>query len=588
MAKKKVVVLGGGVAGMSSAHELIQRGYEVHVYERNNIYCGGKARSVNVPGTNLQHPDKFLPGEHGFRFFPGFYKHVTATMKEIPFRDANGKLQRKGCFANLVRTTRIMIARYKGPAIVTAASFPRNLSDVELLIHDMHGADSGLSTEEIKFFASKMWQLMTSSYTRRDNDYERIGWWEYLEAGRFSRAYRTLLVEGLTRTLVAAQAKTASTKTGGNILLQLLFNMMSPGVSTDRVLNGPTNDVWLDPWLQYLKDQGVHYHLGHEVTGIEYADGKIKHAKVKPIDGEEVKVEGDYFILATPVERAAPLLGEKILEADKTLANIKELAKDVAWMNGIQYYLNEDVKITNGHCIYSDSEWAVTSISQMQFWNGYDLSERYNGKVKGVLSVDVSDWTTTPYEGHVAEKYSPDDVAKLVFKQIQDSLRVNGEKILDPSMIVHHYVDRDIKWDRIKEQNTDEEPLLVNKINTWELRPEAYCDIPNLFFASDYVRTITDLATMEGANEAARRAVNALLQIDNSRATPCKIWPTKEPWIFAPLRAWDKSRYTKGRPYSAHIPWWLKLFMFFWGGAYMIIFFLRTAWFWLFGRWMKN
>jgi uncharacterized protein with NAD-binding domain and iron-sulfur cluster len=35
--------------------------------------------------------------------------------------------------------------------------------------------------------------------------------------------------------------------------------------------------------------------------------------------------------------------------------------------------------------------------------------------------------------------------------------------------------------------------------------------IPNLFLASDYVRTHTDLATMEGANEAARRAVNGLL-----------------------------------------------------------------------------
>ena len=36
--------------------------------------------------------------------------------------------------------------------------------------------------------------------------------------------------------------------------------------------------------------------------------------------------------------------------------------------------------------------------------------------------------------------------------------------------------------------------------------------IPNLFLASDYVQTFTDLATMEGANEAARRAVNGILE----------------------------------------------------------------------------
>ena len=55
-------------------------------------------------------------------------------------------------------------------------------------------------------------------------------------------------------------------------------------------------------------------------------------------------------------------------------------------------------------------------------------------------------------------------------------------------------------------------------MDSWRLRPEAATAIPNLFLASDYVRTHTDLATMEGANEAARRAVNAIL--DARAATP--------------------------------------------------------------------
>lgn len=599
MAAKKVVVLGGGVAGMSAAHELIRRGYDVHVYEKNKVYCGGKARSVNVPGTNTQHPDKYLPGEHGFRFFPGFYKHVTATMKQIPFRNRKGKLQRNGCFANLTPTSRIMIARYCKPPIITTASFPKNLKDMELLVHDMHGSDSGISPEGIKFFAERMWQLMTSSIARRDGDYEGIGWWDYLEADRFNENYKSLLVEGLTRTLVAAQAKTASTKTGGNVLLQLVFNMMSPGVNTDRVLNGPTNDVWLDPWFDYLKESGVKYHFGHEVTHIACDQGKIKSATIKPVDGEEFVVEGDHFILAAPVERAAPLLNDEILKADPTLGTLKELASDVAWMNGIQYYLNQDVEITNGHCIYSNSEWAVTSISQIQFWKDYDLSDRYNGKVKGILSVDVSDWETTRYKGKtdcknpdgnkdkkgkLAADCPPEEVAMLVWEQIEQSLNVGGAKVLDKSMIEHFYVDRDIKWNRIKEQNTDEEPLLVNKVNTWALRPESYCGIPNLFFASDYVRTNTDLATMEGANEAARRAVNGILAADDSSQAKCEIWPLEEPWFFSPLKWWDRRRFAKGLPYSMHPPWWLKIFMFFWGLVYMGIYLLKTLWFWITGR----
>ena len=39
---------------MSAAHELIERGFEVEVYDRNPLYPGGKARSIDVPKTNLQ------------------------------------------------------------------------------------------------------------------------------------------------------------------------------------------------------------------------------------------------------------------------------------------------------------------------------------------------------------------------------------------------------------------------------------------------------------------------------------------------------------------------------------------------------
>ena len=43
--------------------------------------------------------------------------------------------------------------------------------------------------------------------------------------------------------------------------------------------------------------------------------------------------------------------------------------------------------------------------------------------------------------------------------------------------------------------------------------------MPNLFLAGDYVQTDVDLATMEGANESARHAVNAILEASGSNAT---------------------------------------------------------------------
>ena len=102
--KPTVAVLGGGVGGLSAAHELGERGFAVSVYERQASF-GGKARSMAVPGSGTE-GRLDLPGEHGFRFFPGFYKHLPDTMSRIPFGESGAN-----CRDNLVQATRILLAR---------------------------------------------------------------------------------------------------------------------------------------------------------------------------------------------------------------------------------------------------------------------------------------------------------------------------------------------------------------------------------------------------------------------------------------------------------------------------------------------
>ena len=106
--QRTVAILGGGVGGLSAAHELAERGFAVTVYERQATF-GGKARSMSVPGSGTG-GRKDLPGEHGFRFFPGFYKHITDTMRRIPFGDRGAS-----CADNLVLATRILLARAGKP-----------------------------------------------------------------------------------------------------------------------------------------------------------------------------------------------------------------------------------------------------------------------------------------------------------------------------------------------------------------------------------------------------------------------------------------------------------------------------------------
>src|SRR5690242_11316298 len=80
---KTVYILGAGMGGLAGAHELLERGYQVVMYEREAA-PGGKARSQTIANTGGGNAARNLPAEHGFRFFPGFYRHVTDTMARIP------------------------------------------------------------------------------------------------------------------------------------------------------------------------------------------------------------------------------------------------------------------------------------------------------------------------------------------------------------------------------------------------------------------------------------------------------------------------------------------------------------------------
>jgi len=551
MGAKKVVVIGGGVAGMSAAHELVERGFDVEVLERNPDYVGGKARSVNVPGSNQIDPARYLPGEHGFRFFPGFYAHITDTMRRIPTDSGS-------VFDNLVSTESVMIAQAGDQPITVPVNFPKSLKELTVFFKGFQEMSQELSDDDIAYFSGRVWRLMTSCKARFDQEYDGISWWDFTGAEHRSPAYQRLLAGGLTRSLVACKAHTASTRTGGAIFLQLIYLMLDASSQhTDRVLNAPTNEAWLNPWIAHLKARGVRYTHGATVTELQVDAGKITGVRYTDAAGANQTARGDYYVLAVPVERAASLVSPALLALDPGLRNIIKLAPNVEWMNGIQFYLNTELDMHRGHTIFSDSNWALTSISQKQFWPDYDLSGRGNGKVVCVLSVDISDWETPgDFNGKAARDCTPEEIKAEVWAQLRQELNVDGREVLRDDMLEAYYLDSSIvpidthfteamqaglsgaEQDKLQKV-FNLEPLLVNQVNTWKMRPTAITKVPNLFLASDYVQTYTDLATMEGANEAARRAVNGILRVSRSGAQPCQLWPLQHPGWLTPFQCWD-------------------------------------------------
>ena len=535
--RQTVAIFGGGVAGLSAAHELAERGFQVRVYERKPG-LGGKARSISVPdsGSNGRLP---LPGEHGFRFFPGFYKHVIDTMRRTPY-GAHGNV-----FDNLTVASRMLLARAGQTEIAWIARRPRTVEDLRTFLMELF-TPFGVPLDELKFFVSRLLMVATSCAERRLTEYENIAWWDFIAAPRMSKAYQAYLGQGVTRSLVAMRAEESSTRTVGGTQLQLLYSFISPDGVFDRLLSGPTNDVWIYPWTQHLQNLGVEFHVGSRLTGIETDGNRAAGATVETGAGRS-EIKADFYIAALPVEVMAALVNDDLKRAAPSLANLDKLK--TRWMNGIQFYLSKDEPLVNGHVIYLDSPWALTSISQRQFWNKVDLTQYGDGKVNGILSVDISDWEAPGVVfGKPARECTAEQIKQEVWTQLKQHLNDSGTAPIDDDNLVSWFLDPDIEFPN-PGAATNAEPLLINTAGSLQYRPESQVELANFFVASDYVRTYTDIACMEAANEAARRAVNCLLLASGSTAPPAELWPLEEPAFLKPLQEIDRIRFKLGLPH---------------------------------------
>jgi hypothetical protein len=312
-----------------------------------------------------------------------------------------------------------------------------------------------------------------------------------------------------------------------------------------------------------------------------------EHVNPLPTRWDLADTEKDvhFYLFALPVEQMAYYVNRSttLTSYAPSLRKLIPLSASIDWMAGIQFYLRYPLKIAPGHIVCADSEWALTAIEQVQFWTNVALPN----DVQSILSVDISAWDK---KGRFVRKEaflcSKDEIAEEVWKQLKASFNRAGEQeiVRDESLVgtladSYHLDDSIVdRFDRKKQgafaqgldrvvaraaepalgdddlldqaaQNPDApfvfgdrlelnaEPLLINRPGTLELRPSVRTTIKNMFLAGDYVDTATNLACMEGANESARHAVNAILEAARSREEACQTWKFEDGEVLTKIAA---------------------------------------------------
>jgi uncharacterized protein with NAD-binding domain and iron-sulfur cluster len=203
-----------------------------------------------------------------------------------------------------------------------------------------------------------------------------------------------------------------------------------------------------------------------------------------------------------------------------------------------------------GHQVYADTPWALTAISQRQFWSGYDFETAAPDDIEGVLSVIASDWDSPGIlHGKPARNCTRAEIADEVWAQVKAHLNVAGQRLHDDLLVDWHLDDALVETENGVENRS---PLLLNTVGSLKNRPPADVAVENLTLASDYVRTNSDLASMESANEAGRRAANAIIRRHRG-GREASVWELEEPSVFDPFKRQDRLRYRLGLPHPAEV-----------------------------------
>jgi hypothetical protein len=462
--------------------------------------------NANAIWLELDIIEQRLPGEHGFRFFPSFYRHIEDTMRRISLFDGDRATGRTA-LDNLKPTVFQGIGFNKedkkelegkrtevgwdnsersfcqaeerrGPGTVVALNrdLPRSIQGLRDRTDRLVKRLGGTPKDAVLLFV-KLFRFMSTSPERRRKEYEGKTWAEFLELKKFSKAMQEQ-INSAARVLVAFSAKEADARTYGTIALQLLFDQLKDISKVDRTLNGPTSDAWLEPWRDYLERQGVRFFCrkvlrlardGEEVVPIFSGErnAAAPHDVYSASDPDRIVSQDgyrllthleqapgmrpDFYVLALNFERTrelvdalGPIDEKRAPDFAQLLRFSDKLPKDaLKYATGVQFFFDAKTSIGEGHMYFPQSKWGLSSISQSEFW-----SQRggFSDGYLGVLSVCVCSPGKNPDQ---PKKHSFWEVLKNGTEQVKSLQSPEANRYA----LVHHI------WKELTERISDTDKL---------------------------------------------------------------------------------------------------------------------------------
>lgn len=461
----KVSVFGAGVAGLTVAHEFSALGHDVDVYETND-QAGGFFRSRMKDG---------IASEYSWHGFAPWYHNTFDLVRQLDVRLSEG--------------IEWAVVPDDSPPIY---GVPR--------MFRMTPVDHFW----ILYVLGKVW----STDRRSREQYALVSAADTLKPLLSRTGYKTFVAT--FGPWIGSDWTNVSLHHMGHFFRK---NMIGVRNTAWKLLRGPSNDVWFDPWVEMLRNKGVRFHFRSSLVEMQFDDveNRITGAIVEDQQGPSV-VRADMYVVATNPYAAAEVIARTPeLARRPQLRLLKPLTQNAPHTQvSFRLIFADEIRFPKPRTafILTDSEFNLTLFAQEQVWYPDYIAP-------GVGSL----WTGTSCVGTVPGKLHGQPVETCTRKEFEEEVLYqiyrsaglhdlltaanNGKSLRD-----FHLVGFEVwhEWRFSRSGIIHAQPKWVNSVNTQPYEPEQITDVSNLRLAGAHTRTDADLWSVEAAVESGRRA----------------------------------------------------------------------------------
>lgn len=520
---KHVLIIGGGIAGLTTAHELVEQNYKVTLIERNNI-VGGLARTFQDSSK------KICPYEYSWRAYGQWYQNVYNIMKRIPFNDKNTVFDKLVVLQGGEKTCSKKIPEYNN----TFSQMP--LKDYLIILPLL-----------IKYSCS--------CDERNKSTFSNIGLREYIQHKKLSTEAENLIGK-IVGPYLGFDYHNAS-------VYDLLYCGEMMANNSDKHYNFnitslPTNYAWFDPWVRLLKSKGVSILLRTELVKINMNSIGNEINNILVIDKSKFHHEyqlmkADYYVNCT-----GPEILKKILEPYQFYKPIQSFYNNIHNVaeNGRQiqlsvyYYIDRKIFLEHKNTLayLPNTLWLLMVLSTGHIWGDNYMSQYCNESIKEIISVGICEpyvnglFIKKPWSQCTRDEIKIEAWYQLIndtdFKNnicIENNTELNNINIIQFTM-----------WDSFIYKNgkiDTYEPKWANNVNTIQYRPGPTTTITNLFVGGSYSNTSTGTYSMESAAESGKIVAKQICKKDKKNDN-IFLHTKKRYMITYPFRSIDKLIYT--------------------------------------------